>query len=69
MAEPLPIVKTVNAGVSVVVTNAQTLENGVELEFEGSSRKANIQFQLDIARLGESSFTATLELDNILSVG
>jgi len=65
---PLPYVTTVNAGVSVVVTNAQTLENGVELEFSGSSRKANIQLQLDVSRLGTSSFTATLELDNFLAV-
>ena len=67
-SSPLPYVTAVSAGVSVTVTNSQTLENGVELEFEGSSRNANIQFQLDVAKLGTSSFTATLELDNFLAV-
>ena len=62
-------VSSVSAGVSVVATSAQTLENGVTLSFGSfSSKTATITVELDITRLGDKSFTATLELDNFLNV-
>ena len=62
-------VSTVSAGASVEATAAQTLENGVTLSFgTASSKTATITVTLDVTKLSDKSFTATLELDNFLNV-
>lgn len=63
-----PHVDTVNAGVSVVVSAAQTIENGQTVTFTGSSRAANINLDVEIASYGKSDLTLTLNLNNILTV-
>ncbi len=65
----LPHVDAVNAGVSVTVSSNQTLENGQTMTFTGSSRSAKIKATLYILRFGDENFQATLNLDNILTVG
>ena len=64
-----PHVDTVNAGVSVVVSSAQTIENGQTVTFTGSSRAANIKLDVDVLNHGEQPITLKLNLDNILTVG
>tara|TARA_R110000824_G_scaffold109445_1_gene256999 strand:- start:9752 stop:11041 length:1290 start_codon:yes stop_codon:yes gene_type:complete len=63
-----PHVDTVNAGVSVVVSAAQTIENGQTVTFTGSSRSATITADLQIISHGIDNITLTLALDNILTV-
>ena len=63
-----PHVDTVNAGVSVVVSSAQTIENGQTVVFTGSSRSANIKTGVKVLEHGKSPLTLTLNLDNILTV-
>jgi len=63
-----PHVDTVNAGVSVVVSAAQTIENGQTVVFTGSSRAATVTGDVEIQRHGKDNLTLTLELDNILTV-
>ena len=63
-----PHVDTVNAGVSVVVSAAQTIENGQTLTFTGSSRSATITADITVLKLGTDDMTLTLALDNILTV-
>ena len=63
-----PHVDTVNAGVSVVVSAAQTIENGQTVTFTGSSRAATVTGDVEIQRYGKDNLTLTLELDNILTV-
>lgn len=64
-----PHVDTVNAGVSVVVSSSQTIEDGQTVTFTGSSRSATIKATIYISSFGEENFTTTLNLDNILTVG
>mgnify|MGYP003112794387 FL=1 len=63
-----PHVDTVNAGVSVVVSSAQTIENGQTVTFTGSSRSASVTGNVLINSHGTSDVTLTLNLDNILTV-
>ena len=63
-----PHVDTVNAGVSVVVSVAQTIENGQTVTFTGSSRSATITADLHVTSHGADNMTLTLALDNILTV-
>ena len=63
-----PHVDAVSAGVNVTVSSAQTIENGQTVTFTGSSRSANISCNVLVSNYGESSFTLTLNLDNILTV-
>ena len=63
-----PHVDAVSSGVNVTVSSAQTIENGQSVTFTGSSRSANVSFNAVIKDYGESSFTLTLNLDNILTV-
>ena len=63
-----PHVDTVNAGVSVVVSAAQTIENGQTVVFTGSSRAATVTGDVEIQKYGKDNLTLTLELDNILTV-
>ena len=63
-----PHVDTVNAGVSVVVSVAQTIENGQTVTFTGSSRSATITADLHVTSHGTDNMTLTLALDNILTV-
>ena len=64
-----PHVDTVNANVSVVVSVAQTIENGQTVTFTGSSRTATITGDIEIEKYGKDNLTLTIELDNILTVG
>jgi len=64
-----PHVDTVNSGVSVVVSTAQTIENGQTVTFTGSSRVAKITADVIIKDHGDSDITLKLNLDNILTVG
>ena len=64
-----PHVDTVNSGVSVVVSSAQTIENGQAVTFTGSSRAANIKLDVKVLEHGGSDLTLKLNLDNILTVG
>ena len=63
-----PHVDTVNAGVSVVVSAAQTIENGQTMTFTGSSRAGNITLNVEVNNHGNSDLTLTLNLNNILTV-
>ena len=63
-----PHVDAVSSGVNVTVSSAQTIENGQTVTFTGSSRAANVSFDALIKDYGKSSFTLTLNLDNILTV-
>ena len=63
-----PHVDTVNAGVSVVVSTAQTIEDGQTVTFTGSSRTATITGDVKIQEYGKDNLTLILELDNILTV-
>lgn len=63
-----PHVDAVSSGVNVTVSSAQTIENGQTVTFTGSSRSANVSFDALIKDYGKSSFTLTLNLDNILTV-
>jgi hypothetical protein len=63
-----PHVDAVSNGVNVTVSSAQTLENGQAVTFTGSSRSASVSFDALIEDHGKSSFTLTLNLDNILTV-
>tara|TARA_R100000742_G_C4278830_1_gene102194 strand:+ start:2725 stop:3996 length:1272 start_codon:yes stop_codon:yes gene_type:complete len=63
-----PHVDTVNDGVSVVVSAAQTIENGQTLTFTGSSRAGKITANLEVLEYGNDDITLTLNLDNILTV-
>ena len=64
-----PHVDTVNSGASVVVSSAQTIENGQTVTFVGSSRVANIKLDVKVLNHGNSPLTLKLNLDNILTVG
>ena len=64
-----PHVDTVNSGVSVVVSAAQTIENGQTVTFTGSSRVAKITADIIVKDHGDSDITLKLNLDNILTVG
>jgi len=64
-----PHVDTVNAGVSVVVSSAQSIETGQTVVFTGSSRSANVKTNVKVLNHGDSDITLTLNLDNILTVG
>lgn len=64
-----PHVDTVNAGVSVVVSSAQTIENGQTVVFTGSSRVANVKLDVKVLNHGKLPITLKLYLDNILTVG
>lgn len=64
-----PHVDTVNAGVSVVVSSAQSIETGQTVTFTGSSRAANVKADVKVLNHGDSDITLTLNLDNILTVG
>lgn len=64
-----PHVDTVNSGASVVVSSAQTIENGQTVTFTGSSRSANIKLDVEVLNHGKSPLTLKLNLDNILTVG
>ena len=64
-----PHVDTVNAGVSVVVSSAQSIETGQTVTFTGSSRSANVKADVKVLNHGDSDITLTLNLDNILTVG
>jgi len=63
-----PHVDTVNNGVSVVVSAAQTIENGQTITFTGSSRSATITANVKVLEYGTDDITLTLALDNILTV-
>ena len=63
-----PHVDTVNDGASVVVSAAQTIENGQTLTFTGSSRAGKITADLEVVEYGSDDITLTLNLDNILTV-
>lgn len=64
-----PHVDTVNDGVSVVVSSAQTIENGQTVTFTGSSRVANVKLDVKVLNHGKLPITLKLNLDNILTVG
>jgi len=64
-----PHVDTVNSGVSVVVSSAQSIETGQTLNFTGSSRNATITAEVVMEEYGADDITLTLALDNILTVG
>ena len=64
-----PHVDTVNDGVSVVVSSAQTIENGQTVVFTGSSRSANVKLDVKVLNHGKAPITLKLNLDNILTVG
>ena len=64
-----PHVDSVSAGASVVVSAAQTIENGQTITFTGSSRSATITADVVVKTYGDQNLTITLELDNILTVG
>jgi len=64
-----PHVDTVNSGVSVVVSSAQTIENGQKVVFTGSSRSASIKADVKVLNHGKQPLTITLNLNNILTVG
>lgn len=63
-----PHVDTVNSGVSVVVSSAQTIENGQTVTFTGSSRSATVVYDVLVSSYGTSDLTFKLNLDNILTV-
>ena len=63
-----PHVDTVNDGVSVVVSSAQTIENGQTVTFTGSSRSGKITGKLEVLEYGDSNITLDLNFDNILNV-
>jgi len=63
-----PHVDTVNAGVSVVVSAAQTIENGQTVTFTGSSRAGDITLDVEVNNHGRSDLTLKLNLNNILTV-
>lgn len=63
-----PHVDTVNSGVSVVVSSAQTIENGQTVTFTGSSRSGKITGELEILEYGDSNITLDFNFDNILNV-
>ena len=63
-----PHVDTVNDGVSVVVSSAQTIENGQTVTFTGSSRSGKITGELEILEYGDSNITLDFNFDNILNV-
>lgn len=63
-----PHVDTVNAGVSVVVSAAQNIEDGQTVTFTGSSRAGKITADLQVLEYGNDDITLTLNLDNILTV-
>ena len=64
-----PHVDTVNDGVSVVVSAAQTIENGQTVTFTGSSRAVNIKADVVVLDHGDLDMTLRLNLDNLLTVG
>jgi len=64
-----PHVDSISAGVSVVVSAAQTIEDGQTLTFTGSSRSATITADVKVLEYGTNDITLTLALDNILTVG
>lgn len=68
ITDSLPHVDAVSNGVNVTVSSAQTIENGQTITFTGSSRSASVSFDALIKDHGKSSFTLTLNLDNILTV-
>lgn len=63
-----PHVDTVNSGVSVVVSSAQTIENGQTVTFTGSSRSGKITGELEVLEYGDSNITLDFNFDNILNV-
>ena len=63
-----PHVDSVSSGVSVTVSSNQTIETGQTVIFTGSSRSANVSFDVLINDYGKENFTLTLNLDNILTV-
>ena len=56
------------SSLNLTLSAAQTLENGIELTFTGTSRAATIAIEVKIIKLGDTNFTTTLQLDNILTV-
>ncbi|MAC86365.1 MAG: hypothetical protein CMC94_05405 [Flavobacteriales bacterium] len=63
-----PHVDTVNSGVSVVVSSAQTIENGQTVTFTGSSRSGKITGELEVLEYGDSNITLDFNFNNILNV-
>mgnify|MGYP003133353619 CR=1 FL=1 len=53
---------------NVILSEAQTLESGVTLKFKGSSSSAVITGDVIVDQFGDTDFTATLLLDNILKI-
>ena len=53
---------------NAILSEVQTLESGVTLTFEGSSRTATITGNIEVTTFGDNDFTTTLELDNILKI-
>ena len=69
-ANPTVVSKNVTSGAgNVVVSAAQTIENGQTITFKGSSRTATITGDVTVSSHGSDNLTLTLELDNILTVG
>ena len=64
-----PHVDTVNAGVSVVVSAAQTIENGQTVTFTGSSRSATIPADISDKILEQSKLWATQLAEELKYVG
>ena len=62
-----PTVSNINA-LNLILSDAQTIENGQELTFKENSRSATITFDLEVDSFGSTDFTTTLNLDNILKI-
>jgi hypothetical protein len=57
------------ASLNLTVNTAQTLESGITLTFPGTATSANITGTINTTDVGTTSFTTTLNLNNILAIG
>lgn len=57
-----------SGGVNITASAAQTIENGQEITFSGSSRSAKITGNIITTSYGANNLTLKLDLDKILTV-
>ena len=67
-------VHSISAGNSVDVYRAgsavtNSIESGQTIKFTGTSRTATVMGKIKVLKMGDTNFTTTLNLDNILTVG
>jgi hypothetical protein len=63
-----PHVDALSGGVNITASAAQTIENGQEITFSGSSRSAKITGNIITTSYGANNLTLKLDLDKILTV-